>query len=98
MDSKNLFSGLELLDSKIKLLVSSHTMLKDEMDTLRAENEQLKKMLDQKDGEMNDFQNRDKISKIVEGIGEEREDTTELKGMISEYIKEIDKCIAHLSE
>ena len=98
MDSKNLYSGLELLDSKIKLLVNSYEAIRLEVNKLREENKRLQGIVDNKESEINDFQNRDKISKIVEGIGEEREDTTELKSMITDYVKEIDKCIAHLSE
>ncbi|MFT6053850.1 MAG: hypothetical protein ACJASP_000734, partial [Roseivirga sp.] len=44
------------------------------------------------------FKNQDKITKIVNNTTVEREESTELKHQLNEYIREIDKCIAHLSE
>ena len=44
------------------------------------------------------FKNQDKIAKIVSSISAGDKSTTELKLKINEYIKEIEKCIAYLSE
>ena len=41
--------------------------------------------------------NKFKISKIVDNIGADKSETAELKNKLDEYIKEIDKFIAHLS-
>jgi hypothetical protein len=49
-------------------------------------------------GQVANFQNQDKITKIVTNTTVEKEESTELKHKLNEYIREIDKCIAHLSE
>ena len=55
-------------------------------------------MVNEKDEEINNFYNSTKISKIANQVVNEKADTTDLKRKINEYIKEIDKCIAHLSQ
>ena len=86
------------LDRKVKLLLNEHSQLKDEILSLQKENESLESRLKEKDDALSGFQNQMKISKIVERMVVDEENTAELKGVINDYIKEIDKCIAHLSE
>ncbi len=87
------------LERKIKLLISEHSRLKQDLAGYRTENEELKRQLEGKDEELDSFQNKIKISKIVDNMmaGEEG-DSKELKVVLDQYIKEIDKCIIHLSE
>ena len=47
---------------------------------------------------MESFQNQIKISRIAGSVGADREDASELKKKIDDYVDEIDKCIAHLSQ
>ena len=79
-------------------MLSEHKALKDEIRFLKDENNQLKVSVRSKEDHLNNFQNKIKISKLVGSMAVENEDTAELKQMINNYIKEIDKCIAHLSE
>ena len=58
----------------------------------------LQSVIDEKDREIKNFQNRDNISKIVNTIAAESANSTELKLKINEYIREIDKCIAYLRD
>lgn len=93
-------SELLSLERKLKLILADYAATKKELQNLRAENEELKSVLKSKDEQINHFQNQIKISKIVSSIADENqsEDAAELKAKINDYIKEIDKCIAHLSE
>ena len=50
-----------------------------------------------KNEQLSNFQIKNNISKIVNTISVE-EDNTELKKSIDNYVKEIDKCIAYLSK
>ncbi len=72
--------------------------MKDDLGNYRSENERLKQKIETKEGELTSFQNKFKISKIVNNMAAGGEDPTELKEVLDQYIKEIDKCIAHLSE
>lgn len=98
MNDENLKQELATLERKVKLLISEHQKLKDELVTSKRENDQLKSQLSVKEGELSNFQNKFKISKLVGNMVVEKEDTKELKVVLDEYIKEIDKCIAHLGE
>lgn len=98
MSDENLKQELSTLERKVKLLISEHQKLKDELVNSQRENEQLRSQLNVKQGELSNFQNKFKISKLVGNMVVEKEDTKELKVVLDEYIKEIDKCIAHLGE
>lgn len=98
MSNENLKQELATLERKVKLLISEHQKLKDELVHSKHENDQLKSQLSVREGELSNFQNKFKISKLVGNMVVEKEDTKELKVVLDEYIKEIDKCIAHLGE
>ncbi len=97
MNQEGLHTELNALERKVQLLLNEFQNTKSELNILKAENQELKSALKQKDERINDFQNQDKISKIVGSIGKSEEEASEMKGKIDEYIKEIDKCILHLT-
>ena len=80
------------------MLVSNYRSVRDEVDELRRENEDLRSLLLKKEGQISDFQNRLKISKLVENVEVENEDVSELKRKIDDYITEIDYCISFLTQ
>lgn len=86
------------LERKVKLLLSEHRKLKNELTESQQENDRLKTQLSLREGELSNFQNRFKISKLVKNMVAEGEDSKELKEVLDDYIKEIDKCIAHLGD
>lgn len=98
MSNETLRTEINNLERKVKILLSEHAHLKDEIKAIRQENEVLKDRLEQKEYNLANFQNQMKISKIVESMVVDGNDTTELRDVIDDYIKEIDKCIAHLGE
>ena len=98
MLDKDLRTELISLERKILMLVNETKKAKEEIAYLRHQNLELKDELKKKRDQIGSFQNTAKISKIVDSMVENEDDTTELKQVINDYIKEIDKCIAHLSQ
>lgn len=98
MNREKLHLSLSNLERKVKFLLNSHKDLKQELSIAKSENQELKELIRKKDDQIIDFQNKYKISKIVKNIRDGEEDASELKNQINEYIREIDKCILHLSQ
>ena len=95
MDQDLLKSSVSNLERKLILLVDKYKNMKQEVSLLKEQNTELKGLLNQKEEQIDGFQNQIKISKIVNEIDSGGD--VELKKKIDDYIKEIDKCIAHLS-
>ncbi|MGW8122240.1 hypothetical protein ACV07N_06225 [Roseivirga echinicomitans] len=98
MAELSLFERLDRVQQQLKQLVSKHEALKLEHKALTKQNSELKGQIIDLRAQITDFQNQDKITKIVSNTTVEKEESTELKHKLNEYIKEIDKCITHLSE
>ena len=97
MQQELVLAELTTLERKLSLLIREHHSLKDKVQILQDENTNLKTVLAQKQEQIESFNNKFKISKLVDTIGADKSDSAELKSKLDEYIKEIDKCIAHLS-
>ncbi|MEQ8547306.1 MAG: hypothetical protein RIC03_05320 [Cyclobacteriaceae bacterium] len=98
MSNEILRTEINSLHRKIKLLLAEYTHLQTEVVELKAENNQLKARVLEKEANIESFQSKMKISKIVKSVVDGDKTSPELKGVIDEYIKEIDKCISHLGE
>jgi predicted RNase H-like nuclease (RuvC/YqgF family) len=98
MTDNPLRSEINNLERKIILLLNEHKSLKNNVETLKRENQELRNIIKEKETILVNFQNQDKISKIVNGMVVGEGNASELVEVIDEYIKEVDKCIAHLSE
>ena len=97
MDQELLKTNLSGLERKILVLVNEHKNLKEELKGLKRENQELKEGIRARDEQITGFHNQLKITKIVDSINPEDGSVSELKKKVDEYIREIDKCIAHLS-
>ena len=97
MDQELLKTNLSGLERKILVLINEHKALKEEVRTLKLENHDLKSSLKGRDDQLVNFKNQIKITKIVDNINPDDGSVSELKKKVDEYIREIDKCIAHLS-
>ncbi len=97
MDQELLKTNLNGLERKILVLLNEHKALKEEVKTLKLENHDLKSSLKGRDDQLLNFKNQIKITKIVDNINPDDGSVSELKKKVDEYIREIDKCIAHLS-
>lgn len=98
MNQDILRNQLASLDRKLNLLLAEYKRIKQELTQCQSENAQLRENLKSQDDQIASFQNRIKISKIVDRIDTDGEDSTELKKKLDDYIKEIDKCIGYLSQ
>ena len=98
MDQEALKTNLNGLERKIMMVLNDHKMLKDEIRTIKLENHELRTDLRKRDEQLTNFKNQIKITKIVDYINPEDESISELKRKVEEYIREIDKCIAHVSQ
>jgi hypothetical protein len=97
MDQELLKTNLNGLERKIMVLVTEHRNLKEELKGIKNENQQLKAAVKSRDEQIASFHNQLKITKIVDNLNPEDGSVLELKKKVDEYIREIDKCIAHLS-
>ena len=86
------------LEAKLFGLVYKYQDARKELDMLRSENRHLKDRLGNTNDALKSFKNQEKITKIVDSVSEGGLRSGDLKQKINEYIKEIDRCIAHLSE
>ena len=97
MDQDILKSNLSGLERKLLVLVNEHKTIKEELKALKLENQQLKSAVKLRDEQIAGFHNQVKITKIVDNLHPEDGSVSELKRKVDDYIREIDKCIAHLS-
>ena len=97
MDQEVLKTNLNGLERKILVLINEHKSLKEELKTLKADNLELKAAIKARDEQLAGFHNQLKITKLVDSLNPEDGSSLELKKKVDEYIREIDKCIAHLN-
>ena len=98
MTDDRLRKEITTLERKVKILLSEHDRVKKDLYNYRPENQELKSVIESQKDEINGFQNKFKITKLVDNMVAGGEDPNELKSVLDQYINEIDKCIAHLSE
>ena len=97
MNQELVVNELNSLERKLSLLIKDHQLLKEQARGLQEENQELKMFVAQKDEQLTGFHNKVKIGNLVSNIEADNSDSVELKKKLDDYIKEIDKCIAHLS-
>lgn len=98
MNKEKLSLSISNLERRIKILVNDYQSLNQEIASLKFENKELKELMRKKEVQIIDFQNKYKISKIVRNVRDGETDHSELKNLLNEYIREIDKCILHLTQ
>jgi hypothetical protein len=98
MKRDRLNNELQTLERKIRLLITQYSQEKKNAEDLKIQNQELKDLLTAKDQQISDFQNKIKISTIVDSISVGESEAAEVKNKIDDYIKEIDKCINQLSK
>lgn len=98
MSNETLRTEINNLERRVKLLLGEHRQIKEELQKVSNENRQLRTQVEQREANLANFQNQMKISKIVESMVVGGNGSNEVKDVLDDYIKEIDKCIAHLGE
>jgi hypothetical protein len=95
MAAETIDQKLQHLETNLKSLILSQQ--REAKDQLQQKSDQLQSEVDGLKAQLVDFQNQHKIAKIVSSTTVEKEESAELKNKLNEYIKEIDRCISHLS-
>ncbi|WP_420385325.1 hypothetical protein [Roseivirga sp.] len=85
------------LEKRIQELIKAYQSERSRNNQLEQTNQSLKAEVEGLQAKLTDFQNQYKIAKIVSSTTVEKDEAVELKNKLNEYIKEIDRCIAHLS-
>ncbi len=98
MKRDRLNNEIQNLEKKVRLLINQYLQEKKKNDDLKNQIGELKGLLAAKDQQIMDFQNKIKISTIVDRISVGESEAAEVKSKIDDYIKEIDKCINQLSK
>ncbi|MDX2197247.1 MAG: hypothetical protein NW207_12605 [Cytophagales bacterium] len=98
MKNENLQAKFITLESKLKKLLEAYHLAQQELKEYKNENDLLKKQIDNKNFELKNFQNQDKISKIATVISEDKKISSEYKSKINEYIKEVEKVLAYINK
>ncbi len=98
MPSEKLYREFQNLERKIQLVLSENKRLKDELNHFKEENGNLKEKIESQQASLHSFQDQMKINKLINNKVVSDGDSVQLKETIDGYIKEIDKCIAHLAE
>ena len=98
MPSEKLYREFQNLERKIQLVLSENKRLKDELDNTKEENGTLKEKMKSQEANLTSFQDKMKVNNLVNNMVVSDGDSAQLKETIDGYIKEIDKCIAHLAE
>ncbi len=97
MNQEIVANELNALERKLSLLIKDYQLLKEQVRGLREENQELKNVVSSKEDQLTGFHNKVKIGKLVSNIEADENDSAELKKKLDDYIKEVDKCIANLS-
>lgn len=97
MNSQTFEQKISGLEKRVGQLIKAYELEKTKSAQLLDTNKSLEQEIEALKVKISDFQNQDKIAKIVSSTTVEKDESVELKNKLDEYIKEIDRCIAHLS-
>jgi len=98
MKRDRLNSELQVLERKIRLLITQYNTEKKKSEDFETKYLEIKGLLESKEQQIRDFQNKNNISTIVDSIAVGNNEAAEVKNKIDDYIKEIDKCINQLAK
>ncbi len=107
-ESSQILSQFDVLQNRIKYLVNRLKETEEKLNLAENEITIMKSALKTQEGnlknlqknhvnEQKDFRKREIFAKLVQNNGGLSGDTSELKKTLDEYIKEIESCIAQLS-
>jgi predicted nucleic acid-binding Zn-ribbon protein len=91
------YEELIVLNRKLDELINRYNSLKLEVDDLKRGNEDLKGMLQEREGKIKDLEIKYERVKLSGALLGEGENAHEAKRKITELVREIDKCVALLN-
>ncbi len=93
-----LVEQLKTIQQKVGKLAAINSSLRETNAQLIKENGSMKETVDIQKNTIKDLEEYNKIIKIAGGLHFSKTDAREVKLKINEYIRELDRCIARLSE
>ena len=88
----------EEIINKIEKLSETLSSLKKQNDELGLENTKLSESLQSQQKQIEELDKQLNFTKIAKSINLEKDDKKDIKKIINEYVREIDKCISLLNE
>jgi predicted nucleic acid-binding Zn-ribbon protein len=98
MEINKLHENFDAVELKMAELLDKYTTLKYDLDTLKQERKDLKATIEKQKETIKNFHNKPKLGSIVIPIATDAQDAEALRQRIDEFVKEIENCIAYLSE
>lgn len=89
---------LDQIKIKVEKLIMLHTNLYEQNLKLEADKKMLQSRLDEQNLLLAGLKEKEKISNLANVINTNTQDSREVKKQISNYIKEIDRCLAMLNK
>ncbi len=94
----NLSQSVDLLEVNLSKLLSKYSTLQQSLEDLLKEKENLRLKISEQEKEISELEEKLETSRIANAIVGSKEDKHVTKLKINTLVREIDKCIAQLSE
>jgi FtsZ-binding cell division protein ZapB len=91
---KDIYGSIE---AKFRVIVGRQNMLVDEIKSMRAENSRLQAQVSNLQAEIERLKLDNKYLTVSSTVAPTREDTEVTGALLSELVREIDRCIAEIS-
>ena len=88
---------IENIDLKINKLINLYNQTKIDNLNLQKNNEMLKVLLEKKENNLKELEEKIKLMNISKSVDSSQGDVKATRLKINEYVREIDKCIALLN-
>ena len=95
---ENPTTQLDQIKIKVEKLIMLHTNLYEQNLKLEADKQMLETRLNEQNLILTGLKEKEKISNLAGVINTNNQDSREVKKQISNYIKEIDRCLAMLNK
>ncbi len=92
-----IFKAIHLLEDKLKNILTNYEFLRDENEALLQNNTKLHLLLEEKEQQLKDQEEKYDLLKVAKTIEGSKENTRDTKLKINALIREIDKCITQLN-
>ncbi len=89
---------IENIDLKINKLINLYNQTKIDNLNLQKNNEMLKVLLEKKENNLKELEEKIKLMNISKSVDSSQGDVKATRLKINEYVREIDKCIALLNK
>ena len=89
---------IENIDLKINKLINLYNQTKIDNLNLQEDNEMLKVLLEKKENNLKELEEKIKLMNISKSVDSSQGDIKATRLKINEYVREIDKCIALLNK